>query len=110
MSDSISEIKIRVCIMVEPDDGLYHAYCPELKGVHVSGDTEIEAVENCCRAVDLYIKSILVHGDPLPIGCVESREEQPSLPLSWLANVLHCGRFRSRNSANSQVRELSIAA
>ena len=34
-------IKVIVPIVIEPDEGGFHAYCPELKGLHVAGDTPV---------------------------------------------------------------------
>ncbi len=70
---SESESKIKVRVIIEPDEGTFHAYCSELKGVHVSGDSEPEAFENCCIAINQHIRTILKHGDSIPIGCMDGR-------------------------------------
>lgn len=64
-------IKLRIRILVEADDDGFHAYCPELKGIHVQGASEAEAVENAKMAADLYIQSLIKHDDPIPLGVVE---------------------------------------
>jgi predicted RNase H-like HicB family nuclease len=61
-------VQFTVDIIVEPDDGEFHAYCPALKGLHVGGRTEEEALQNATDAVDLYLKSLIKHGDPIPVG------------------------------------------
>ncbi|KAA3629393.1 MAG: type II toxin-antitoxin system HicB family antitoxin [Proteobacteria bacterium] len=66
----IKVLRICVRIHVEPDGEEFYAYCPDLKGVHVGGTTEDEAIENVKHAAEAYIVSLLKHGEPLPL-CVE---------------------------------------
>ncbi len=61
-------VGFKVEIMVEPDDGAYHAYCPALKGLHVGGDTEEEAVKNARDAAIAYLESLVKHGESIPVG------------------------------------------
>ena len=62
-------LRLSVTVVIEPDDnGTFHAFCPGLKGVHVDGKTEREALENAVHATKCYIASLIRHGDPLPIG------------------------------------------
>lgn len=65
---NIRTIKVSIRFVVEPDDGRFHAYCPELKGLHVDGATEEEAFENARKAAEIYIMSLIRHNDPLPVG------------------------------------------
>ncbi|MHB1294388.1 MAG: type II toxin-antitoxin system HicB family antitoxin [Anaerolineae bacterium] len=65
------ELSFKVCVVVEPDGEGFHAYCPALKGLHVSGDTPAEAVRNAADAACAYIESLIKHNDPLPVGCQE---------------------------------------
>jgi predicted RNase H-like HicB family nuclease len=58
-------VKVEICI--EKDEDRFYAYCPALKGIHIDGDTETEAVQNIKEAISLYILSLLKHGDPIPI-------------------------------------------
>jgi hypothetical protein len=37
------QIAFRIQVIVEPDEGEYHAYCPALKGLHTGGTTQEEA-------------------------------------------------------------------
>ncbi|MCL5958665.1 MAG: type II toxin-antitoxin system HicB family antitoxin [Chloroflexi bacterium] len=64
------EIEFAVEICVEPDGSEFHAYCPALKGVHVSGETEEDAVENAKDAAIAYLHSLLKHHDPIPVGVI----------------------------------------
>ena|SRR3990172_9242507 len=57
--------KIPVCI--EPDGEGFYAYCPALKGVHVDGETKEKALKNVMEAIILYLKSLIKHGEPIPI-------------------------------------------
>lgn len=71
MASSHSELKpmrFAVQVVVEPDGGQFHAYAPALKGLHVSGATEEEALKNARDAVVAYLQSLVKHGDPIPVG------------------------------------------
>mgnify|MGYP001592243047 CR=1 FL=1 len=63
-------LKVRVRFNIEPDDGRFYAYCPDLKGVHVDGDTPEEALQNARDAAEAYIESLIFNNDPLPL-CIE---------------------------------------
>ena len=55
----------------EPDpDGGYHAYAPELPGLHTEGDTLDEALVNAQEALDLYIDGLREEGRSLDMGIV----------------------------------------
>jgi len=64
----IKVIKLRVTFVVERDDANFHAYSPDLKGLHVDGASESEALENARDAAQAYISSLLKHKDPIPVG------------------------------------------
>ena len=61
-------IRFTVDIIIEPDDAQFHAFCPALKGLHVGGRTEKEALKNVTDAAMLYLESLIRHGDPIPVG------------------------------------------
>lgn len=61
--------KINVAFLVERDDDRFYAWCPALKGLHVEGETEKEAVQNASDAATLYLSSIIQKGEPIPLGC-----------------------------------------
>jgi predicted RNase H-like HicB family nuclease len=71
-------IEFQIEVIIEPDDGSFHAYCPALKGLHTCGDTEQEAVNNAKDAAIAYIESCIKHGDSIPIGTQVHREHQRS--------------------------------
>ena len=63
-------LKFEILIIVDKDTPGFHAYAPSLKGLHMGGDTEKEARENAKETASLYLKSMLKHGDPIPIDVV----------------------------------------
>lgn len=65
---SRNSLNLRIVVAVEKDGDAYHAFCPALKGLHVDGDTESEAMENAKEAIIVYLDSLAAHGDPLPVG------------------------------------------
>ena len=62
------KIQFTVEIIIEPDGDEFHAYCPALKGLHTCGDTEEEALKNAQNAIQAYLRSLIKHGDPIPLG------------------------------------------
>lgn len=74
-------IEFKVQVIIEPDETGFHAYCPALKGLHTSGDTEKEALENAKDAVIAYLKSLIKHGDPIPIGGEVRKGIKERVPL-----------------------------
>lgn len=72
------ELEFRLDIVVEPDGDGFHAYCPALKGLHTCGETQEEALQNAKDAAIAYLRSLIKHGDPIPIGITVQRK--PRLP------------------------------
>lgn len=68
----IRELKLRVRILVEKDEAGFHAFCPDLRGLHVGGETEAEVQANVKDAVISYVGSLLKHNDPIPVGVLVS--------------------------------------
>lgn len=84
-----SNLSLKVTLVVEPDDGGFHAYAPALKGLHVDGKTEEEAVENGKRAIMVYLNSLSYYDDPLPIGPdLSLHEELPEIPKGALLHYI----------------------
>ncbi len=71
-----------VTVIVEPDDGKYHAYCPGLRGVHADGETPEEAIANARDGALGTLRARLRHGDPIEEGSdlriIDSDSEEPS--------------------------------
>jgi predicted RNase H-like HicB family nuclease len=64
----MTEVVFSLGIVVERDDDRFHAYSPSLKGLHVQGNTEQEALQNALDAAEGYLLSLMNHGDPIPLG------------------------------------------
>ena len=62
------QLRLTLGVVIEKDGQSFHAFCPGLKGLHVDGRTEKEALQNAEHAANFYIASLIRHGDPLPIG------------------------------------------
>jgi antitoxin HicB len=54
-------------VVIEPDDGAFHAYVPALPGCHTFGSTVEEAQSNIAEAIELHIESMQEDGEPIPI-------------------------------------------
>jgi predicted RNase H-like HicB family nuclease len=61
-------IEFNIQVVVEPDEEGFHAYCPALKGLHVDGSTESEALRNAREAATAYLESLIKHHDPVPLA------------------------------------------
>jgi len=92
------KFEFEVGIFVEPDENGFHAYCPALRGLHTCGDTEEEALSNAADAATAYLRSLIKHGDPIPVGIVATEEAKS-------------GAFPSRrNRPHHHTRQLMVAA
>lgn len=60
-------MKCKYTVMLEPEDeGGYHVFCPTLPGCHSQGETVDEALLNIREAIEVYLESLVAHGDPVP--------------------------------------------
>lgn len=73
----MSSLRLLVSVVVEPDDGGFHAYCPAFEGLHIDGQTEQEALDRTKKALSVYVESMRANKEPLPIGpyCIVEEEE-----------------------------------
>jgi len=55
-------------VVVEPDEGGYHAYCPALRsyGAVTQGGTPEEALKNINEVVQMVVDELLEEGKALP--------------------------------------------
>jgi predicted RNase H-like HicB family nuclease len=79
---SIRELRLQVRVIVDRDGDLFHAYTPDIKGIHASGETHGEALDAIREATSLYFMSLAKHNEPFPIGLVQfDREHDGFLSL-----------------------------
>lgn len=66
MKDNLEE-ELNECfkITVELDGHVYHAYCPNVRGIHCDGTTKEDAIYATEIACRLYLKSIARHLKPI---------------------------------------------
>lgn len=63
---------MRYRVYLEQDeDGVFVAACPSLPGCISQGSTRSEAQANIREAIELYLKSLQKHGEPVPPGIEE---------------------------------------
>ncbi len=84
--------KVKIVIVIEPDENGFHAYCPALEGLHTDGNTEQEALQNAKDAATAYLSSLIKHGDPVPVGITVSKKAEtiPSTseyPVSYIEDL-----------------------
>jgi predicted RNase H-like HicB family nuclease len=63
-------------VVVEPDEGGYHAYCPALRhlGAVTQGATEAEALANINEVVQMIMDELHEEGAPLPEASTDDIE------------------------------------
>lgn len=59
---------VQYTVVIEPDEGAYHAFVPALPGCHTFGTTVDEARANIIEAMGLHIEAMLQDGEPIPVG------------------------------------------
>jgi len=55
-----------ITFRIEPDGEEFHAWSPELKGVHTHGATREEALANLREAIQLYLEDCAGENDIYP--------------------------------------------
>lgn len=82
-------LSLQFSIVVEEDEGKYHAFAPAFRGLHVDGESKDEAFHNAVNAVFVYLESLSNHGEPLPVGPdLRVHTPQPQIPEgAFLRNV-----------------------
>lgn len=61
----------------DPDGG-YHAYAPDLPGLHTQGDDLDDAVANASEALSLYVEVLQSEGRSLDAGVVRRKLSLPA--------------------------------
>ncbi len=59
-------------------EGGYHAYAPELPGLHTQGDSLEDAAANAKEALALYVEGLREDGRSLQMGIVRRRLSLPA--------------------------------
>jgi antitoxin HicB len=54
-------------VVIEPDEGGYHAFAPLSPGCHSFGDAIEEARAHITEAIELHVDSITEDGEDVPI-------------------------------------------
>lgn len=73
------EVPREIEFVFEPDRaGGYHAYAPELPGLHTEGETLDEATANAEEALVLYVEGLREEGRSLEMGIVRRRLPLPA--------------------------------
>jgi predicted RNase H-like HicB family nuclease len=54
-------------VVIEPDEGGFHAYVPALPGCHSFGETLDEVRVNIAEAIEVHVESLLADGEPVPV-------------------------------------------
>ncbi len=53
-------------VIIEPDTKGFHGYVPALRGCHTWGKTVEETRTHLHEAIEVYVESLLAHGEPIP--------------------------------------------
>jgi predicted RNase H-like HicB family nuclease len=75
-------------LVFEPqDEGGYHAYAPDLFGLHTQGEDMDDAMANASEAVTLYVEGLREDGESLDGGMIRHS-------ISCRREFAPTGRFR----------------
>ncbi len=81
-------LQLQIAVAVEEDGDRFHAFCPALKGLHVDGTSKRETLENARTAIEVYLDSLALHGDPLPVGpYLKIKDTEEPLPNAQFHNL-----------------------
>ncbi len=68
-------------VIVELDEGAYHAYLPALRGCHTFGETREAALRHLSEAVQLHLEGLITNGQPIPIEADELLVTELAVPV-----------------------------
>jgi predicted RNase H-like HicB family nuclease len=71
-------------VVVEPDDGHWHAYCPGLvdRGAATWGHTREEALANIEQVLKMVVASMLEHGEVIRPGDTVQISQEPLVAVT----------------------------
>jgi predicted RNase H-like HicB family nuclease len=58
---------VTIVVIVERDGDSFYAYSPHLPGMHIDANSAAEAYKRAVVGAELYLESLVRHGEPLPI-------------------------------------------
>jgi predicted RNase H-like HicB family nuclease len=64
----------KVPIIVEFDSVNYHSYSPALKGLHMDGETEKQALDNARKTAKDFLEIMIQEGRPIPLSILTWEE------------------------------------
>ena len=76
-------------IILEPDEGGYHAFVPSLPGCHTWGKTIAEARKMVRDAIDVYLRSLIADGETIPKDSGMELFETIEAPKNPRRSVVH---------------------
>lgn len=76
------KVTYKIRVRLEPDEEGFHAWVPALPGCHSWGRTKEEALANIKEAAELYLESMIAHGDPIPLEAHAPSEESEGEELT----------------------------
>ncbi|HEY8666153.1 MAG TPA: type II toxin-antitoxin system HicB family antitoxin [Tepidisphaeraceae bacterium] len=56
-----------VLLEADDEDGGFAVHVPALPGCHTEGDTREQAIAMAQDAITVYVESLLLHNEPIPI-------------------------------------------
>lgn len=74
----MAEVEDIEFIFESDPDGGYHAYAPDLPGLHTQGDDLDDAVANASEALSLYVEVLQSEGRSLDAGVVRRKLSLPA--------------------------------
>ncbi len=74
-------LRFKIPIIVKFDSVNYHSYSPALKGLHMDGETEKEALDNARDTARNFLEIMIKSNIPIPLSIL-TREEAEKLPTS----------------------------
>lgn len=83
-----TSITFSVPIIIEKDNGEFHAFCPVLKGLHTRGETIKETKKNAENAVAAYLHSLIRHGDPIPLSIMKTGKPRKRYMVEYTENLI----------------------
>jgi predicted RNase H-like HicB family nuclease len=62
------QLRFSIPIVVKLDSVGFHSYSPALKGLHMDGESQKEALDNAIKAARDYLEILIEDGMPIPLS------------------------------------------